>query len=93
MASSTRHCNIAVEGNVQGVGFRWAARARARELGVAGFVRNEDDGSVYIEAEAESAALDVFAAWCRQGPSAASVDRVTVSTGSVKGIVGFAIRG
>ena len=93
MTSALRHSNISVEGDVQGVGFRWATRARAQELGVAGFVCNEDDGTVYIEAEAEPAALEAFTAWCHRGPRAATVDRVTVTAGPVKGFVGFAVRG
>ncbi|MCU0611092.1 MAG: acylphosphatase [Candidatus Eisenbacteria bacterium] len=48
---------IIVRGRVQGVGFRWFAFRRARSLGLAGWVRNDDDGSVQIEAQGESEAL------------------------------------
>ena len=87
-----RHLNILIEGDVQGVGFRWAARRAAAGLGVNGFVRNEDDGSVRIEAEADEAALDLFTAWCRQGPGSANVERVTVEESAVKRYTGFEIR-
>jgi acylphosphatase len=40
-----------VEGRVQGVGFRWWVRARALELGLAGFAENLDDGRVKVVAE------------------------------------------
>lgn len=87
-----KHFSIAVYGTVQGVGFRWATRARARLLGVSGFVRNEIDGSVYIEAEGAAAGIDQFIAWCRKGPPGAIVDRAEVSEGDVKGFKDFEIR-
>jgi len=87
------HLTIVVEGSVQGVGFRWSARTWANKLGVAGFVRNEDDGSVLIEAEAEEAAMDQFLAWCRYGPSGAEVERVNSRKGPLKGFTGFQIEG
>ena len=87
-----KHLTIKVEGIVQGVGFRWAARNKANQLGVTGFARNEDDDSVMIVAEADDAALDLFRAWCEQGPVSARVDRVTVESGKVKGYSGFEIR-
>jgi acylphosphatase len=90
--AAIRHVALRIEGRVQGVGFRWSARARAVELGVSGFVRNEDDGSVTIEAEAEEAVLESFQEWCRQGPRSASVDRVLAKPGTVKGFAGFEIR-
>ncbi len=40
-----------VGGRVQGVGFRFTAQALAASFDVAGFVRNEWDGSVYMEIE------------------------------------------
>lgn len=87
------HRNIVIEGCVQGVGFRWATRTWANRLGVAGFVRNEADGSVYIEAEADEAAMDQFLEWCQHGPSGADVERVTPTAGPFRGFRGFEIRG
>jgi len=87
-----KHLSIKIDGIVQGVGFRWAARNKANQLGVTGFARNEDDDSVMIEAEADDAALELFRAWCEQGPVSARVDRVTVESGKVKGYSGFEIR-
>ncbi len=76
---------IRVHGRVQGVSFRMAARDQARQLGVRGFARNEADGSVAIEAEGEPAALEAFVAWCQQGPPAARVERVEVTSGAPSG--------
>ncbi len=64
---------IRIIGQVQGVGFRTAVVARARETGIAGFVANLADGSVYVETEAGEAVLARFVEWCRQGPVPAKV--------------------
>ncbi len=74
------------------MGFRWATRARARLDGVTGFVRNEDDGSVYIEVEGEDQAIESFLAWCRRGPPSAWVERVRTEPGEVQGFSDFDIR-
>ena len=87
-----KHLVIRVEGNVQWVGFRWAARTQAAVAGVNGFVRNEDDGAVYIEAKGSDSALEYFVAWCRRGPPSARVDAIHIEPGPVKGFVEFEIR-
>ena len=65
-----------VSGRVQGVGYRAAARTRARELGLDGWVRNLPDGRVEACAAGAPAALDQFAAWLAQGPTLAEVSAV-----------------
>ncbi|NJQ97304.1 MAG: acylphosphatase [Hydrococcus sp. CSU_1_8] len=55
-------------GRVQGVGFRATARSIALGHGVTGWVRNEPDGSVYVEAEGDEIALKSFSEWCKKGP-------------------------
>jgi acylphosphatase len=67
---------ILVEGHVQGVFYRASAQREARRLGVTGYARNLPDGRVEILAQGQSAALQAFTAWCRQGPSHASVTDV-----------------
>ena len=77
---------------VQGVNYRSNAREKAEELGLSGFVRNEDDGSVYVEAEGAPLELEKLVAWCRQGPSRAAVSSVFISDGEMKNFKGFEIR-
>lgn len=67
-----------VRGEVQGVGFRWAARAEAGRLGLVGRVRNLPDGSVQAEAQGAAEAVDAFAAWLGRGPRWARVSEVRV---------------
>jgi acylphosphatase len=65
-----------ITGRVQGVGFRNFTQMRARQLGVSGWVRNEDDGSVRVEAEGPRGALEDLLDAVREGPRTARVDGV-----------------
>ncbi len=62
---------VFVRGRVQGVGFRWWTRARARELGLNGWARNTDDGRVEVVAEGERAELDRLLELLDEFPSTA----------------------
>lgn len=87
-----KHVSVTVYGKVQGVFFRASAHEVAVQYGVRGFVKNQPDGSVYIEAEGEDAVLDRFIAWCHQGPPRARVDRVEVVEGNFKSFASFDIK-
>lgn len=87
-----KHLTIHIYGQVQGVFFRAHAKDLADKLNIAGFIRNEPDGSVHVEAEGEDPALKSFVEWCHQGPAAAKVQRVKSSEGRVEGYVEFEIR-
>ncbi len=65
-----------VEGEVQGVGFRWYVREEARALALAGWVRNEPDGAVVLVAGGEVASLDTLEGRLLAGPSHSSVTNV-----------------
>ncbi len=69
---------IKVSGKVQGVWFRDSTLEKAQELGIKGFVKNESDGSVYIEAEGSKDALKKFINWCHEGPPFAKVTSVAI---------------
>jgi acylphosphatase len=70
--------SILVSGRVQGVFFRASTKAKADELGIAGIVRNEPGGQVYIEAEGEEGPILLFEKWCNEGPRLAYVEGVEV---------------
>ena len=69
---------IKVSGKVQGVFFRASTKEKARELGINGWVRNEPDGFVLIEAEGDEIAMEEFSQWCTEGPTSARVDGIQV---------------
>lgn len=80
---------IKISGAVQGVGFRYAAVRKAKELGVAGWARNDPDGGVSILVEGEAENVDEFVDWCRHGPAFASVARVEVKNVPASGLKDF----
>ncbi|MGQ1908896.1 acylphosphatase [Marinifilum sp. RC60d5] len=81
--------SITVYGKVQGVGFRYHTRKAAQRFGVNGFVKNQVDGTVYVEAEGEELAVDLFCDWCRNGPDWARVTDVNIQNQPIVGYVGF----
>ncbi len=89
---NTKAIIIQISGRVQGVGFRYYAQKKAVELGILGFVRNRPDGSVYIEAEGSSEALETFTYWCEEGPAWARVSRVEKQEIPPQGYQQFEIR-
>lgn len=66
-------------GHVQGVGFRYTTTELAKQLEVDGIVRNENDGSVYVEALGDDEQINEFITELAKGPSpSANVDRVVI---------------
>lgn len=55
---------------------RYYAREKARDLSILGFIKNEPDGTVYIEAEGDEKNLKKFLEWCHKGPDTAYVKKV-----------------
>ncbi|MFH1121728.1 MAG: acylphosphatase [Bacteroidota bacterium] len=83
---------IRVFGRVQGVGFRYSVLQEALSLGLCGYVCNEHDGSVYIEAEGNREQIDLLIAWCRKGPSRSEVREIRHFGGQLMNYVSFRIR-
>ncbi|WIM55513.1 acylphosphatase [Pantoea anthophila] len=68
-----------VYGRVQGVGFRYSTQAEARALGVLGYARNLEDGSVEVLAWGEAEKVGALIDWLKAGgPRSARVDSVRV---------------
>ena len=82
-----------VRGLVQGVSYRASARREAARLGLSGWVRNQHDGSVLLEAQGPAARIEALVEWCRRGPPAAEVLGVDVEPlAIVDGEHDFAVR-
>jgi acylphosphatase len=86
-----KHLNITVQGKVQGVMYRASTKAVADQLGVRGMVRNEPNGNVYIEAEAEPMMMEMFLEWCHKGPDAARVTEVITTEAELKNYRNFEV--
>ena len=68
--------HLIVSGRVQGVGFRFSAYDEAKDLALAGWVRNLGNGDVEIVAEGKQENLQMLAAWAHLGPPSAHVTQV-----------------
>ena len=87
-----KHFNIIVSGKVQGVFYRHHTLEIANQLDIKGFVRNEYNGNVYIEAEGTEEQLQKLVEWCKKGPSRAIVSEVKFSEGEFANFSQFSIR-
>ena len=83
---------VVVHGHVQGVFFRDTARRLAGRYGVAGWIRNNPDGTVEAVFEGEPEDVERLVGFCRTGPRGAAVDRVDVHDEPAEGLGGFAVR-
>ena len=68
--------HLVISGRVQGVGFRFSAYDEAKDLALAGWVRNLASGDVEIVAEGKRENLQMLAAWAHLGPPSAHVTQV-----------------
>ena len=82
---------VVVHGLVQGVFFRESVRRTAGKHGLAGWVRNQRDGTVEAVFEGVPEAVDRLVAFCHEGPRGARVDRVEIVEEDPEGLVGFAV--
>lgn len=83
---------ISISGKVQGVGFRYFTLNAANKTGISGYVQNEPDGSVRIEAEGTPGQLTLFMQLCRQGPARAMVNSLTHHESPLMSYTSFRIR-
>jgi len=83
---------VVVHGFVQGVHFRDTVRRQAVAKGVAGWVRNNRDGTVEAVFEGEPDAVEQMVEFCRQGPGRAEVTGMEVFEEEPEGLEGFRVR-
>jgi acylphosphatase len=94
MTEDVQARRFVVRGRVQGVGFRWFVEREAHILGIAGWVRNNANGSVEILAQGTRDQLSSLRSRLREGPRAARVDGVEESESRpAEGITSFRIEG
>lgn len=81
-----------VTGRVQGVFFREGAKSEAQRLGIKGWAKNLDDGSVEVVAEGDATSVELLARWLRKGPPRSVVNDVDARYEAPEGLGGFAVR-
>jgi acylphosphatase len=82
---------VFIRGRVQGVFFRADLCDRARSLGLAGWARNNPDGSVEAVLEGEDERVGLALSWCERGPAGARVEDVEVAWEEPREEDGFAV--
>jgi acylphosphatase len=93
LMESGERAHVYVSGQVQGVFFRDSARERAEQLGLAGWVRNLQDGRVEAIFEGPSEKVREMVRWCAEGPSHAEVEDVDAEIEAARGdLEGFEVR-
>ena len=75
---SLRRIRARVTGRVQGVGFRYFTWSVGRNLDLVGYVRNEPDGVVLVEAEGPADSIAQLLLQVQRGPANARVERTEV---------------
>ena len=85
------HFDIIVKGKVQGVFYRASTKAVADQLGIKGYVKNEENGDVAIAAEGDKMSMDMFLDWCKEGPEDAIVTSVESHEGELKNYRNFEV--
>lgn len=84
---------VRIRGQVQGVSFRYHTSRTAERHHVTGWVRNLPDGSVEALFEGRESDVRQVVEWCRQGPTAARVDEVSIDwEDSRSEFAGFRVR-
>jgi acylphosphatase len=73
-----------VYGNVQGVIFRTFAQDYARSLGITGYAKNMDDGTVEVVGQGTQENIEKFLSAISVGPEEAAVDSINIQKGPVE---------
>ncbi len=82
---------LLIRGRVQGVFFRDSMRREAQRLGVAGWVRNRNDGRVEAVVQGDANAVDSIIRWAWRGPDQAMVEGVDIAAAEEGDYIGFEI--
>ncbi len=81
-----------IYGKVQNVGFRFYTKKTAEKYHIKGFVKNQADGSVYVEAEGGKLNMLAFEAWCKKGPDWARVKEFKSFDKNLSNFTAFSVR-
>ena len=73
--------DLVIEGRVQGVGYRYSAKMKAKSLGIRGSVKNLSDGSVFVTAQGKKEEIENFVRWCYKGPTGTIVRKIEKISG------------
>jgi acylphosphatase len=73
---------VIISGRVQGVFFRMETKKEADKLGIFGWVRNRNDGTVEAVFEGDEDRVTPMIEWCRKGPPLSNVSGIDIQRGA-----------
>ena len=88
----TKTVRAIISGRVQGVFFRDNTRTQALALSISGWVRNNPNGTVELEATGEADNIEKLIEWLHQGPPLARVSGVNVTDIELQSFTDFSIQ-
>jgi len=83
--SAKKRVKLLISGRVQGVGFRFNAKRKAKKLRVKGWVKNLDNGKMKAVVEGEEKDLEKLIEWVKKGPFTAKVTDTDIEFEDYKG--------
>ena len=83
--------DLVIEGRVQGVGYRYYAKMEAESLCIRGSVKNMRNGTVFLTAQGEKQAIEIFVTWCYKGPPGATVRDIEIVQGKTEAFSEFSV--
>ena len=89
--SIQKRISLVITGKVQGVGYRYFVKLKAESLAIRGYVRNQFDGSVFVTAQGETTAVEIFVKWCYKGPPLCIVRGIEKTAVSIEDFSEFSI--
>jgi acylphosphatase len=84
--------SIRIKGKVQGVYYRQSTKEKALELNIAGYVKNMNDGDVFVIATGNEEDLNELVEWCKKGPARALVTKVIVTSEPIQEFTTFSVQ-
>ena len=90
-SSNITRINLIYEGEVQGVGFRYFVKKKADSLGISGYVKNQNDGSVFVNAQGNISAIERLTKLCQIATPNSKVKSVVKIQKPIENIRGFRI--
>ena len=83
--------DLIILGRVQGVGYRYYTKIKAESLNIRGSVKNMRDGTVFVIAQGQKNAMEIFLKWCYKGPPGAIVSKIDKVRGKTEDFTGFVV--
>ncbi len=84
-----RAIDVKVFGDVKGIGFDYETKKEADELGITGWVKNNEENSIIFHCEGDEEKIEELKNWLEQGHHTAKIDKIYFKNSKIKGFENF----